>query len=142
MIVPLSYFIEKPFQNWTRENSALIGSVMLYLDYRAPVAAIRAKLDEIVKQSPLWDGRVCGLQVTDAKPETIELRCLMSASSAGRVFDLRCTVREKLIDFLQRDYPEALPTRRYEQVGRRDENAKSPQLRVDGDHTPHDGGRP
>ena len=75
MIVPLTYFIEKPFQNWTRETSALIGSVMLYLDYRAPVGVIRAKLDEIVKASKLWDGRVVALQVTDAK-EQIDRRCV------------------------------------------------------------------
>ena len=114
MIVPLAYFIEKPFQNWTRENSALIGSALLYVDYRAPVGAIREKLTEIVKLSPKWDGRVVNLQVTDAKEHTIELRCLMSAASAGKAFDLRCEVREQLIDFLQREHPEALPRQRAE----------------------------
>ncbi|RDV05534.1 mechanosensitive ion channel family protein [Undibacter mobilis] len=112
LIVPLTYFIEKPFQNWTRENSELIGTSMLYVDYRAPVAAIRAKLEEIAKASPLWDGKVVNLQVTDCKTDTLELRCLVSARSAPRTFDLRCEVREKLIDFLQREHPEALPRRR------------------------------
>ena len=109
LIVPLSYFIEKPFQNWTREGSALIGSAMIYVDYRAPVGAIRDKLTEIVKNSEHWDQRVVKLQVTDVKEQVIELRCLMSARSAGQAFDLRCEVREKLIDFLQKHHPEALP---------------------------------
>ena len=114
MIVPLSYFIEKPFQNWTRENSALIGSAFLYVDYRAPVGIIRDKLNEIVKASKNWDGKMVNLQVTDAKEATIELRCLMSARSAGQAFDLRCEVREKLVDFLQKHHPEALPRQRSE----------------------------
>src|SRR5882757_9221455 len=112
LIVPLTYFIEKPFQNWTRETAALIGTAFLYVDYRAPVEIIREKLHEIVKQSKLWDGRVVNLQVTEAKENTIELRCLMSAPSAPQAFDLRCEVREKLIDFLNREHPEALPRRR------------------------------
>jgi small-conductance mechanosensitive channel len=114
MIVPLSYFIEKPFQNWTREGSALIGSAFLYVDYRAPVGIIRKKLAQIVRASKNWDKRVVSLQVTDAKERTIELRCLMSAKSAGQAFNLRCEVREQLIDFLQEHHPEALPTQRAE----------------------------
>ncbi|HEY6382879.1 MAG TPA: mechanosensitive ion channel family protein [Pseudolabrys sp.] len=110
MVVPLSYFIEKPFQNWSRENSSsLIGSVMLYVDYRAPVPVIREKLMEILRQSDRWDGTTAALQVTDFKQGSIELRCLMSARAPGQTFDLRCEVREKLIDFLQRVHPEALP---------------------------------
>ena len=73
MVLPLSYFIEKPFQNWTRETSALIGSVFLYLEYTAPVEKLRAKLMEITHASPLWDGRVVTLQVSDAKERTLEL---------------------------------------------------------------------
>lgn len=114
LIVPLSYFIEKPFQNWTRETAALIGSAFIYVDYRAPVDIIRDKLNEIVKQSKAWDGRVVSLQVTEAKESTMELRCLMSARSAGQTFDLRCEVREKLIAFLQKEHPEALPRQRNE----------------------------
>ncbi|HEY6024872.1 MAG TPA: mechanosensitive ion channel family protein [Pseudolabrys sp.] len=112
MVVPLTYFIEKPFQNWTRETSALIGTVMVYVDYGAPVDIIRKKFNEILKQSDKWDERIASLQVTDFKEGTMELRCLMSARSAGQAFDLRCEVREKLIDFLQRDHPEALPRSR------------------------------
>jgi len=113
MVVPLTYFIEKPFQNWTREgSSSLIGSVMLYVDFTAPVAIIREKFIDILKQSNRWDGKTVALHVTDFKEGTIELRCLMSARTAGDTFDLRCEVREKLIDFLQREHPEALPRAR------------------------------
>jgi small-conductance mechanosensitive channel len=109
LIVPLTYFIEKPFQNWTRDTSALIGNVMLYVDYAAPVDVIRAKFSEILKQSDKCDGRIAALQVTDFKEGTMELRCLMSARTASQTFDLRCEVREKLIAFLQKEHPEALP---------------------------------
>jgi small-conductance mechanosensitive channel len=114
MVVPLSYFIEKPFQNWTRTGGELIGSVFLYVDHTAPVDAIRKKLSEIASQSKLWNGKVVSLQVSDCKESTIELRALISANSASAAWDLRCEVREKLIDFLQREYPSALPRRRYE----------------------------
>ena len=114
MVVPLSYFIEKPFQNWTRIGGELIGSVFFYVDHTAPVDAIRTKLTEIASQSKLWNGKVVSLQVSDCKETTIELRALVSANSASSVWDLRCEMREKLIDFLQREYPSALPRRRYE----------------------------
>jgi small-conductance mechanosensitive channel len=126
MVVPLTYFIEKPFQNWTREGSALIGNVMIYVDYRAPVELIRAKFTDIVKQSNKWDGNVAALQVTDFKEGTMELRCLMSARSAGTAFDLRCEVREKLIDFLQKEHPEALPHSRQISVDGNEESPESP----------------
>ena len=114
LIVPLTYFIEKPFQNWTRENSSILGTAMIYVDYRAPVGTIRDKLTKIVKASEKWDGRALGLQVTDAKEGTLELRCLMSASNAGNAFDLRCEVREKLIEFIGDQHPDALPRQREE----------------------------
>ena len=112
MVLPLSYFIEKPFQNWTRETSALIGSVYLYVDYTVPVARLRDRLEEIVRETPLWDGRVVALQVSDTKERTVEIRALVSATSAPTAWDLRCEVREKLIAFLQQEYPEALPRTR------------------------------
>jgi small-conductance mechanosensitive channel len=114
MVVPLSYFIEKPFQNWTRTGTELIGSVFFYVDHTAPVEAIRKKLMEIVGASKLWNGKVVSLQVSECKETTIELRALVSADNASAVWDLRCEVREKLIDFVQREYPAALPRRRYE----------------------------
>jgi small-conductance mechanosensitive channel len=117
MVVPLSHYIEKPFQNWTRETSALIGSVFLYVDYSVPAEKLRKKLMEIVRASPLWDGRVVALQVSDTRDRTVELRALVSAGSAPATWDLRCEVREKLIAYLQQDYPEALPRTRYAAVG-------------------------
>jgi small-conductance mechanosensitive channel len=118
MVLPLSYFIEKPFQNWTRLGGELIGSVFLYVDHTAPIDAIRQKLTEIAKQSKLWNGQVVNLQVSDCKETTIELRALISANNASAAWDLRCEVREKLIDFLQREHPYALPRRRYESADR------------------------
>jgi small-conductance mechanosensitive channel len=112
MIVPLSYFMEKPFQNWTRQSSELIGSVFLYLDYTAPVEIIRKKLNEILKGSNVWDGKVANLQVSDCKASTIELRALVSARDSGALWNLRCLVREKLIAFLQQEFPNALPRQR------------------------------
>ena len=114
MVVPLSYFIEKPFQNLTRTGGELIGSVFFYVDHTAPVEAIRNKLSEIAGQSKLWNGKVLSLQVSDCRETTIELRALVSANSGSALWDLRCEVREKLIDYLQREYPTALPRRRYE----------------------------
>jgi small-conductance mechanosensitive channel len=116
MVVPLSYFIEKPFQNWTRTGGELIGTVFLYVDHTAPVEAIRAKLAEVAAQSKLWNGKVLTLQVSDCKETTIELRALVSANNAAAVWDLRCEVREKLIGFLQREHPAALPRRRYQTI--------------------------
>ncbi|MBX4868866.1 mechanosensitive ion channel family protein [Rhizobium bangladeshense] len=112
LVLPLSYFIEKPFQNWTRESSALIGTVMIYLDYSVPVEAIRARVEQIAKASTLWDGRVVNVAVTDFRETVMEIRILVSASNSGRTFDLRCEVREKLIDFIRREYPAALPRMR------------------------------
>ncbi|MEA2994034.1 MAG: hypothetical protein QOD40_2954, partial [Alphaproteobacteria bacterium] len=103
LIVPLTYFIEKPFQNWTREGSAIVGSVMLYLDYTAPIARIREKVAELAAQSQLWDRNLVKVQVTDAKESTMEVRILVSAHSAGTASDLRAEIREKLIDFLQQE---------------------------------------
>ena len=114
LIVPLKYFIEKPFQNWTRENASILGTSLLYVDYSAPVGVLRDKLTEIVTTSKLWDGRAVGLQVTDVKENTMELRCLMSAANAGNAFNLRCEVREQMVSFLQKEYPDALPRRRAE----------------------------
>jgi len=114
LVVPISYFIEKPFQNWTRTGGELVGGVVLYVDHTMPVDALRKKLTEIVAQSKLWNGQVASLQVTDCKETTIELRALVSANNAGALSDLRADVREKLIDFLQREHPHALPRRRNE----------------------------
>ncbi|GAB2779667.1 small-conductance mechanosensitive channel [Hymenobacter luteus] len=112
LVLPLNYFIEKPFQNWTRTTSQLLGTVFLYTDYTIPVEAVRTELQRLVEENPLWDGRVCVLQVTDSKERTLELRCLVSASNSSRAFDLRCAVREQLVLFIQQHYPESLPKTR------------------------------
>jgi small-conductance mechanosensitive channel len=117
LVLPLSYFIQKPFQNWTRHSSSIIGSVFLNLDYTVPVAALRKKLEEIVSASPLWDKKVVNLQVTDTTERTVQVRALASAATAPAAWDLRCDVREKLIVFLQENYPEALPRQRAEVIG-------------------------
>lgn len=109
LVVPLSYFIEKPFQNWTRSSSELLGTVFLYTDYSVPVDDVRSELRRILENSGMWDGRVWGLQVTNATERTLELRALMSAPDSGKAWDLRCHVREALIAYLQRKYPQSLP---------------------------------
>jgi len=109
MVVPLSYFIERPFQNWTRDAASLIGSVILHVDYAADVARIRDYLKEAARDSKLWDGAVVNLQVVDTNTRTMELRALVSARNAPQSWDLRCEIREKLIAYLQREMPEALP---------------------------------
>jgi small-conductance mechanosensitive channel len=112
MVLPLTYFIEKPFQNWTRTGSALLGTVMLYLDFTAPVDALRDYLPKVLEHDKKWDGAVQGLQVTDAKETTIELRILVSARNSADLFDLRCNVREAMVKFLQENYPGSLPVSR------------------------------
>ena len=109
LILPLTYFIEKPFQNWTRETSRLIGTAMLYVDYEAPIDRLRAELERLCKASPLWDGDVVNLQVTDITDRVAQVRCLASARSAPVAFDLRCEIREKMLAFMRDECPEALP---------------------------------
>jgi small-conductance mechanosensitive channel len=114
LVLPIGYFIEKPFQNWTRVSADILGTVFLYVDYTVPVDAIRAELERIVQGSTDWDGQVCGVQVTDTSPQGIEVRALVSATDASKAWNLRCEVREKLVSFLQREYPGALPKLRGE----------------------------
>lgn len=114
LILPLSYFIEKPFQNWTRRTADLLGTVFIYTDYTASVDVIRAELLNILKATSLWDGKVWGLQVTDATAQTVELRALVSAANSDNLWDLRCLVREEIIRLLQSRFPDALPRTRIE----------------------------
>jgi len=109
LIIPLGYFIEQPFQNWTRTRADILGTVFLHVDYAAPIDAIRAELKRLLDENPLWDRRAWGLVVTEATDRTLQLRALMSAANSGDAWDLRCHVREKLVEFLQREHPEALP---------------------------------
>jgi small-conductance mechanosensitive channel len=109
LVLPITYFVEKPFQNWSRVSTELLGIVLLYLDYQVPMGELRKELKRLVENNPKWDRKVCGLQVTDAKQNTIEVRALVSSTDPGKTFDLRCEVREGLIQFLCRNYPESLP---------------------------------
>ena len=109
LVVPLNWFIENPFQNWTRHSAQLIGTVYLKLDYRTPLAPLRDELARLCHESALWDRRVCILQVTDTDEHAMQLRALVSTSDSGRGWDLRCLVREGLIAFIQANYPDALP---------------------------------
>jgi small-conductance mechanosensitive channel len=109
LVVPLSYFIEKPFQNWTRRTADLLSTVFIYTDYSVPVDRIRSEFHKILERSGMWDGHVWGLQVTNSTDRSIELRALMSAPNGPKAWDLRCYVREALISFLQKEYPQSLP---------------------------------
>lgn len=117
LVVPITYFIEKPFQNWTRTHSDLLGSVFIHTDYTVPVDAVRRELERIVKPHPLWDGNVCVVHVTDCTPRTLETRLLVSTRSSGEGWELRCHVREKMVEFLQEHYPGSLPRVRAELGG-------------------------
>lgn len=122
LIVPSTYFFEKPFQNWTRTSAEILGTVFIYTDYRISFDALRKELTRLLENTPLWDKKVNVLQVTDSKLAGVEIRALMSAKDSPTAWDLRVYVREKLIEFLQKNYPESLPKTR---VLIQDEKAKA-----------------
>ena len=109
IVLPITHFVEEPFQNWTRTSADLIGSVFLHVDYRTPVEDLREELRRIVEASEYWDGDVCALHVTNATERSVELRALASATNAPQLWELRCEVREKLIAYLRDEHPDALP---------------------------------
>lgn len=116
LIVPLTFFIEQPFQNWTRETANLLGTSFLYIDYSIPVEPLRRYLREVVEASTQWDKQVCGMQVTNLSERTMELRCLTSARNSSDMFDLRCLVREKMMTYVQQNYPDTFPRTRFEAI--------------------------
>ncbi|MGC9435558.1 MAG: mechanosensitive ion channel family protein [Methanomicrobiales archaeon] len=120
LVLPISYFITHPFQNWTRTTAEILGTVSVYVDYTVPVERVREELDRVVASTDLWDGRVAGLQVTDTTERTVTLRALVSARNASDAWDLRCLVRERLIGFLQSEYPDALPRLRVDEGAKRE----------------------
>jgi len=128
LVVPITHFIERPFQNWTRSSSDLLGSVFLHVDYTVPLGALREELDRILAASPHWDGKVKVLHVTDARERTLELRILASAPDAPSTWNLRCEVREKLVAFLQARYPQCLPRVRAELLQPADQDSQTPGL--------------
>ncbi|RWZ51578.1 mechanosensitive ion channel [Labedella phragmitis] len=131
LVVPSTYFTTTPFQNWTRRTSDLLGAIELDLDWRVDPRAMRVHLDDVLERSELWDGRVKVLQVTDAVGGFVRVRVLVSASDAGRLFDLRCEVREELVDWVHRHGVDALPKTR---VAMSDEKAP-PRRRAEPDAT-------
>ena len=114
LVLPISYFIEKPFQNWTRTTADILGSVMLYMDYNVPLDDIRTEFGQALRASKYWDGKVEVVHVTDCTEKTMQIRLLMSAGNSSRAWELRCEVRECLIGYLQRHHPESLPRIRLE----------------------------
>jgi small-conductance mechanosensitive channel len=114
LVVPLEWVIQNPFQNWTRTGSQLLGTVFLWTDYRVPLAPLRAELERVCNGAPEWDGRVAMIQMTEANDRGVQLRALVSAHDASKAWDLRCRVREALVDFMQREYPGSLPRTRAE----------------------------
>jgi small-conductance mechanosensitive channel len=112
LVLPITYFIEKPFQNWTLSSTELLGTVFLYTDYSLPVEALREEARRAAEASDLWDRKICKLQVTDMKANVLEVRVVVSAADAQKAFDLRCHLREALISFLQKNYPESFPRAR------------------------------
>lgn len=113
LILPISYFVEKPFYNWTRNTTDLLATVMFYLDYKTPVDAIRREVSLILESEPRWDKRVNAVHVTDLRERVMEVRVLLSARNSGDAFELRCKVREKVIAYLQEHHPESLPVERF-----------------------------
>ncbi len=109
LVVPITYFLEKPFQNWSRKSDEILGAIYLYLDYQVPLGELRQELKRLAEKNENWDHKVCNLVVTDTKPNTIEVRAVVSSLNASTNFDLRCRVREGLIEFLRERYPESLP---------------------------------
>jgi len=127
LVVPLQWFIEHPFQNWTRRGASLLGTVFLWVDYSLPMQPIRTEARRLCEASTNWDGRVCNVQVTDSSERAMQLRILVSSADSGRAFDLRCEVREGLVDFIQRQFPQALPRMRADVAARPDND--DPSLR-------------
>jgi small-conductance mechanosensitive channel len=114
LIIPLQWFIENPFQNWSRRNPELIGTVFLWVDYTTPVPVLREALGRICAASPAWDRRYYKLDVTDTAAHGIQLRVEVTAANADLLWRVRCDVREGMVDFLQREYPQQLPRMRAE----------------------------
>jgi len=117
LVVPTTYFIENPFQNWTRNSADIMGTVFIYTDFMLPIDPLRQELTRLLQSTPLWDGNVNVLQVTDAKAEGMEIRALVSSRDSSTGWDLRVFIREKLIYFIQQNYPESLPKTRVEVPG-------------------------
>ncbi len=145
LILPITYFLEKPFQNWTRTSSDIMGSVFLYLDYAAPFDEIRKEFNRLLSTSDLWDKRVGVMQVTNTTERTVEVRLLLSASNSPRLFDLRCFVRENIVAFIQKNYAESLPVTRAIVTGnevKTDESRMNENMHVENNLQTNSDGKP
>ena len=120
MVLPLTYFITTPFENWTRRTANLVGEVYLFADYTVDVAALRAQLPRILEGTPLWDGKTQQVEVTDATDHAVQIRALVSARDSGTLWDLRCYVREALVAYVRDTQPGALPRLRLAETARDD----------------------
>ena len=114
LVLPSTYFLEKPFQNWTRTTAEILGTVFIYTDYTIPFQPLRDELTRLLSESDLWDQKVNVLQVTDSTESTVEIRILVSAKNSPTAWDLRVYIREKMIEFIQKNYPQSLPRTRVE----------------------------
>ncbi|HUA25620.1 MAG TPA: mechanosensitive ion channel domain-containing protein [Steroidobacteraceae bacterium] len=126
LVLPLTYFVEKPFQNWTRNSAQLLGSVFVWVDYSFPLEEGRKALAQIIESSPLWDRRFWNLQVTDASERTMQLRVLATSENSSKSWDLRCEIREKFIAYIQKHHPRSLPVVRAQVTGRKRRPVESP----------------
>jgi small-conductance mechanosensitive channel len=135
LIVPLSWFIENPFANWTRESSNILTTAFLYLDYMVPVKELRQQLETVVKESKMWDGVALACQVTNLTAQAMEVRCLMSAADSSTAFNLQCYVREEMMEWVRFHYPQAFPNMRYRAVGEGD--GAMPSARMQGAAVAH-----
>jgi small-conductance mechanosensitive channel len=136
LVLPVMYFLEHPFQNWTRTSADLLASAFVYVDYSAPVDELRAELKRILESTALWNRKVCVLQVSDADQRTMQLRALMDVRNSSDAWDIRCLVREKLIAFLKENYPGSLPRYRGEVETPAAEVAGSPADATNAGHLP------
>jgi small-conductance mechanosensitive channel len=128
LVVPLSYFIDNVFQNWTRRTSDLLAYAYIYCDYTTPVEELRGEFRRVLESTPLWDRKVCVLQVSDTSEHTMQVRALASAADSSKAWDLRCYVREKLIHFLREKYPQSLPTSRVDYRTSMDDTSPFPAM--------------
>jgi small-conductance mechanosensitive channel len=117
LVLPLTYFVEKPFQNWTRNSAQLLGSVFVWVDYSFPLEEGRKELRRIIESSSLWDRRFWNLQVTDTSERTMQLRVLATSEDSSKSWDLRCEIREKFIGYIQKHHPHSLPLVRAQVIG-------------------------
>jgi small-conductance mechanosensitive channel len=128
LVLPSTYFTTEPFENWTRSDTEIMGSVEFDVDFSVPFNDMRAELDRLLASSELWDGRRGVLQVTDAVGGVVRVRIVVSAPNAGALFDLRCAVREGMVDWVQ--HRQVLPTQRIEPAA-----PAEPRRRSDDDGT-------